>query len=328
MSASGVLASTAQASQIPAGPIAVTVDSPGCSAPPAALRAHPEMATVADMAQYGLPPRPALADKKGMARWDDVVKHSIHRVCGFTPFPKGVKPSTNGIDATQRPSGASIVLKNDPLFSGYVAFTPSGFTLNEAWGHFHAPCINGWASAPAHSSHWVGIGGQTGSNPTILQAGTASKDNGNHTTTYYGWVEEFSAIDHRSEHQVLPGVHCGDLMFSDVWEPNLAYLDDVTQNVYWSNVVEQGFSATTTTWECISEWTDRFDGYLLANYNYATYTGCDGHDWANGLTYNMQPDTYNPTKYETTDNGGFITQYPGNLNSSGDGFTSYWQFFS
>ena len=121
-----------------------------CATPPANF--NPQTASAAQIAYYGLPPRPSRANELG--EWEYVVRHARSRAC-------------EAIDDTRVPQTQfTIVDKDFYNWSGYVT-KEAGRTYNAVRGWFQIRC----SGVYDHAATWVGIGGTLGTGDSLWQAG-------------------------------------------------------------------------------------------------------------------------------------------------------------
>lgn len=144
-----------------------------------------------------------------MAKWREVIRHSLHRYC------------------TETPTNIEAARYNNDIWAGNAA-TGGGYTVVEA--NWHVPCVLA-TTKPSYSAQWVGLAGYT-SGGNLIQVGTEQNITSTGGTQYYGWWSDLNDPAHHTETQ-LYNVGCQDYMFAEA-DTTFVYLDDYTNNMYVS----------------------------------------------------------------------------------------------
>ncbi|HKW19885.1 MAG TPA: G1 family glutamic endopeptidase [Ktedonobacterales bacterium] len=190
--------------------IARLVNAAGtCLQPPTNL----DLATLSDSAlvQYGLLPRPR--DVSQIAKWEEVIHHSLHRSCSQV--------------ATNRVAGRH----NTDNWAGNVA-TGSGYT--DIYANWHVPCVSG-TTRPSYSAQWVGLAGYTNGG-NLLQIGTEQNIDSNGGAHYDAWWEDLADPQFKNLNVInnFP-VGCQDYVYASTFVDEV-YIDDYTTNSYFDKV--------------------------------------------------------------------------------------------
>jgi hypothetical protein len=177
--------------------------------PPAGF--DPQMASDAELEQWGFPPRPSNSDPKAYARWKKMA--SATRVTPQFTFTKIYSGSARNMKLGSVINNATAATSDN--WSGYVITEPSGTfaqDLSDVQGQWTVPAVApapglSCSSATYESLQWVGFDGWGSAD--VLQAGTAANC-GNSDYAFYEWYPY-------AETKVSLSVIPGDSIQADVW---------------------------------------------------------------------------------------------------------------
>jgi Peptidase A4 family len=251
--------------------------------------------SAAQLAYYGLLQRPK--DASRLAKWRDVLRHSLHRYCAVTPAPAG-------LHGTSR--------ENSSIWAGNVAINYGYDDVSSDW---YVPCVSG-SPFSSYSLTWVGIGGDgNDGGGNLVQAGTEQDIDSNGGRHFYAWYEDYP---HDPVVQRLSNyaIGCSDYMYVEVYQGSSSetyYIDDYTTNDYTSPS-ESGYTSNGSTAEWIEE---RPPGTTLANFAYVTFSGAFTLRY--GSVLRVGDTTHN---YDVMVVGSKQLAHPGPINPA-DTFTVY-----
>ena len=191
-------------------------------APPAGF--DPVAASDAELAQYGLPPRPDQNEPVLYAHWQKMVTGPQTRLTNPTVQTTNLINGT-AIGRQDQLSIGNTVATNSSNWSGYALTAANGtFKSNNSFvfGEWVVPAVgvDNCSYSPYAASQWVGIDGAFISGD-VLQAGTAETACG---TSYVAWYEWFTTGCTGSstsypcyQTNVSMAVNPGDIVATEVW---------------------------------------------------------------------------------------------------------------
>ena len=174
-----VILTAATTAPVSAASPSASHQSTSCMQPPASV----DLATLtsAQLAIYGLPPRPTSPGE--MSHWSSILRHSKHRVCTTTPVT-GISHHVLQPTSSIQPLYSS--QENSANWAGVVAY-----------GYGYERVEGSWQVSETHldrssydSASWVGIGGDPNDGGgDLAQAGSESYSK-NGSDYYYLWYQE------------------------------------------------------------------------------------------------------------------------------------------
>jgi hypothetical protein len=194
--------------------------------PPAGFDA--EAASEADLAHYGLPPRPGQSEPALYGYWKKLVTTPSKRLTNLAVETTNV---VNGIIQDQQDQGytGNAITTNASNWSGYAVTGANGtFTVNDSFVYGQwmvpAPGTDNCSYAPYAASQWIGLDGYNSND--VLQAGTAITTCGTTFVAWYEWYTGGCTASSTSQpcYQTnfsLP-IAAGDLVTVEVWYTSAA----------------------------------------------------------------------------------------------------------
>ncbi len=149
----------------------------------------PLKASDEEVARYSFPPRPGDAEGK------DVTQQSLSDWEGLVSGFKEAGPPITCEGPVDPGSTNSEPVQNSPLYNqhwaGHMVHSNEGERSVATFGHFYEPSGNAYASCKSTAlvSNWLGLGGWNGSGK-LLQSGTGTATNNQHTIWWQGYWEE------------------------------------------------------------------------------------------------------------------------------------------
>ncbi len=188
--------------------------------PPAGF--NPLTATAAELATYGLPPRPAGA--AALATWTKLVSHLGQLVAPDVTISAAQPNNLAKLPATVPSAKAGVSSGSTSIWSGYVSKQASSSYFDVASGEWIQPSISTTSCAGATHLSWVGLGGYGTSK--LIQDGTNQSNQ--------AWYEYLGPGGTGVSITLLPGslnIHSGDTMYAlTEYSAGTAYwvVEDVT----------------------------------------------------------------------------------------------------
>lgn len=167
--------------------------------PPAGF--SPLKASAAQLAAYGLPPRPTNA--ADLARWTALMGHVTTLVVPDVSISAAQPNSLPKLPTVQPGAKAGVSTGSTNIWSGYVSKQASSTYYNEAFGEWIQPSISATTCTGATHLSWVGLGGYGTSK--LIQDGTNQSNQ--------AWYEYLGAGGTGVSITLLPaslGIHSGD----------------------------------------------------------------------------------------------------------------------